>query len=449
LVVEMSDQALVRENRAKIGFGAPIIPKPVLFSLLTTVFLDFLGFSIVLPYLYFFAQAMGASLFTYGTIVGAYALMQVICAPVFGKLSDMYGRRTVLIVTLVGSGFSYMLFGLSNVLWLVFAARMLGGAFGSTYSIAQAYVADVTNKETRLKYLGYLAGAYGLGYLVGPMMGGLLSSGYGYAAPALFSCIITLANATVTYLKFPRNNIAKSTLSSLKTPFSLFGGLRFSKEQTLLMLINFISTLVFVSLIVIVPPWMHAVFSFGTLYTGIALSYAGAVSILTVALIAPRLSKKISSSALILVGFATVAVNYLGLGLVSSGSSISLVLVLMMAGFLSFGFSIIGPAVNSLISISSGSMSQGQTLGIAKSAASAAQVIAPSLATACFSLGISIGQAGFGFLVCMAISLFTIPMLTLLRNRNYLGTWEKMIGSGYMKQPAILRKTSVEVNQLD
>jgi DHA1 family tetracycline resistance protein-like MFS transporter len=406
------------------------MPKSVLLTLLTTVFLDFLGFSIVLPYLYFFAQSMGASLFTYGLLVGAYALMQVLCAPLFGKLSDIYGRRYILIFTLIGSAIAYLIFGFTNVLWLVFASRMLGGAFGSTYSIAQAFVADATRKDTRLKYLGYLAGAYGLGYLVGPVIGGSLSAVYGYSAPALFACILAVANACLTYLKFPSASYVGRTVPNIQNPFELIRGFQLNKERYLLLLVNFVSTLVFVFLLVIVPPWLQSIFSFGVLDTGIILSYAGAVSILTVAMVVPRLSKKLSSSALIILGFAIVAVNYFGLSFIADDSVFNVSAMVVFAGLLAFGFSIIGPAVNSLISMTSGSSSQGQTLGFAKSTASLAQVIAPALATSFFSMGISIGQAGFGFLICMLISLLALPLIFLLRRPKYLGTWERLVGGG-------------------
>lgn len=404
------------------------IPKPVVLTLLMVVFLDFLGFSIVLPYLYFYVREMGASFYTYGAIVAAYALMQVVCAPLFGKLSDLYGRRYVLVFTLIGSALSYLVFGYSNVLWLIFASRLLGGAFGSTYSIAQAYVADVTTKDSRLKYLGFLAGAYGLGYLIGPLVGGILSSSYGFVAPALLASFLAMINSVLTYAKFPatkQNIIPKFRIGPSH-------GLRGNKEQNLLLAVNFISTLIFVSLLVIVPPWLQAIFSFGALETGLILSYAGAISIITVALIVPRLSKRISSTGLVSIGFGIAAISYLGLSLVGESSTLTLSVVFVLAGLLSFGFSVIGPAVNSLISITGRSISQGETMGYAKSAASAAQVIAPAMATAFFSFGISMGETGLAFQLCMLISLATLPIVFLLRHSKYLGTWEQILTRNYV-----------------
>ena len=122
--------------------------------LLSVVFLDNLGYAIVFPYLYFYASSLGASVFVYGLLLSAYSLMSFVFSPIIARLSDRFGRRMILLPALLTSGLSYVVFGLANVLWLLFLARIIAGTTAATVPVAQAYVADVTTAKERLKYLG-------------------------------------------------------------------------------------------------------------------------------------------------------------------------------------------------------------------------------------------------------------------------------------------------------
>jgi DHA1 family tetracycline resistance protein-like MFS transporter len=146
--------------------------------LFITVFLDLLGFTIVIPYLYFYAQSLGASEFTFGLLLTSYSLMQFIFTPIWGRLSDRYGRRPILLISLFGSGISLFMFGLASSIWLLFASRIVAGIMGSTINVAQAYVTDITAPDARMKSLGLLGAAFGLGFVLGPAIGGTLSGLY-------------------------------------------------------------------------------------------------------------------------------------------------------------------------------------------------------------------------------------------------------------------------------
>jgi DHA1 family tetracycline resistance protein-like MFS transporter len=324
-------------------------------------------------------------------------------------------------------------FGFSNVLWLLFLARALTGVFSSTYSIAQAYVAEATSSDTRLKHLGFLARAYGMGYLFGPIIGGFMGSSLGYAAPAFLACFLALMNSLITYLKFPRESLTSGTIQpgdQRRNPIVWGSPIKHAKpERGLLLSVNFVSTFVFVCLLVTVPPWLHEIFQFGSLETGLILSYAGAISIATVVLIVPLLSRRASSTTITVMGFALISTGYLGLSLIGNSSPITLALTLILAGLLSFGFSVVGPAISSLISITGSSTQQGQVFGFAKSSASAAQVLAPAFATILFSFGVSIGIPGYAFMSCMIVGLTALPLLLLMRRPRNLGTWETILAS--------------------
>jgi DHA1 family tetracycline resistance protein-like MFS transporter len=154
-----------------------------LLILFLIVFIDLLGFSLILPLLPFYAETFGASPFQIGLLVASYAAAQLVGAPLLGRLSDRIGRRPVLIISLIGTFIGFLMLGFANSLWMLFASRLLDGFTGGNISVAQAYITDVTDESNRAKGLGLLGAAFGLGFIIGPAVGGILSV-YGFALPA-------------------------------------------------------------------------------------------------------------------------------------------------------------------------------------------------------------------------------------------------------------------------
>jgi MFS family permease len=417
-----------------------LVPRPVLGALLTTVFLDILGYSIILPYLFFFAQSLGASTIAYGIIVTSYAVEQLLFSPLMGRFSDTYGRRTILVLTLLGSAGSYVMFGLSKVLWLLLVSRMLAGAFSGTYPVVQAYIADVTDDQSRLKYMGYLAGAYGLGYVLGPVLGGTLGILYGYWAPSFLAAILAFSNAVVSYVRVPDNRrVIASALPSISLRSVL--GILSRTQMQLLLVLNFTSTLAFVFLIVVLPAWLEAIFRFGAFETGMILFYAGCVSIVTVVFAIPRLSKRFSAAGLVMIGTVIVSMNYLGLSFVGSASLASLLWGFAMAGLMSFGISLIGPAVNALISVTSSEDEQGKALGVAQSSAGLARAFAPTMAAVIFSFGVSVGATGLVFFIAALVNAASLPLIQLFRRARLQMT---SLVDSTMAAPGLVRSADEE-----
>jgi len=147
-----------------------------------TVFIDLVGFGIIIPMLPFYAEAYGASALQVGLLATSFSLMQFLFAPVWGRLSDAIGRRPIILAGLVGSAVSYLAFGLADTLEMLFAARILAGIAGANIPTAQAYIADVTTPENRAKGMGLVGAAFGLGFIFGPAIGGILSH-FGPSAP--------------------------------------------------------------------------------------------------------------------------------------------------------------------------------------------------------------------------------------------------------------------------
>lgn len=153
-------------------------------ALFFVVFLDNSGFAIVVPYLYFYVLALGGSAFLYGVLLASYSLMSFVFTPFLARLSDSFGRRKILLIGLAVSSLSYFLFGSAQAIWLLFLGRMLSGTTAATVPVAQAYVADVTAPNQRLRYLGLLGAAASIAFILGPAIGGTLSSLFRYGVPS-------------------------------------------------------------------------------------------------------------------------------------------------------------------------------------------------------------------------------------------------------------------------
>jgi len=151
------------------------MPRSPLVILFVTVFLDLLGFGLVIPFMAYTVESFGASATMVGLLASSYSLAQLVCAPLWGRISDRVGRRPILLLGLLGSSAGYLLFGVAGSLAVLFCGRILAGVAGATIPTAQAYIADVTTQENRAKGMGLIGAAFGLGFVVGPALGGLLA----------------------------------------------------------------------------------------------------------------------------------------------------------------------------------------------------------------------------------------------------------------------------------
>src|SRR5213076_2680695 len=143
-----------------------------------TVFIDLVGFGIVIPVLPLYAEGttFGATPSQVGLLFASYSIMQLVFAPVLGRLSDKYGRRPVLLVSLLGTALGFLILGYATTLWMLFLGRIIDGISGGNISTAQAYIADVTTEEDRAKGMGLIGAAFGLGFVLGPPLSGFLSA---------------------------------------------------------------------------------------------------------------------------------------------------------------------------------------------------------------------------------------------------------------------------------
>lgn len=242
------------------------------------IFVNLLGFGIIIPLLPFYGDAVGASPFQIGLIFASYSLCQIIASPWLGHLSDQHGRRPILIFSLIGTVASFALLAVANTLFLLFAARIIDGLSGGNISTARAYISDITEEKDRARAYGIIGAAFGLGFIFGPALGGVLGR-YGYAAPAWAAAILAALALGMTFIWLPETNRSSraargnpwremplmlrrpqlgqllsldfaywASLSVYQTTFALFGKIRFgwgiAKVGYALAMVGFIGALI-------------------------------------------------------------------------------------------------------------------------------------------------------------------------------------------------------------
>src|SRR3989440_12277974 len=202
---------VISQFRVMTRFRGARLVLPILF---VTVFLDLVGFGIIIPFLAYHVESFGARAAVVGLLMSSYSLAQFLFAPVWGRLSDRIGRRPILLLGLSGSVVGFTLFGLAGTLWLLFVGRVLMGIFGATIPTAQAAVADVTAPQDRARGMGLIGAAIGLGFILGPALGGVLSNlstvirlplfeGNPYALPCLASAALAACNLIAAAVFLP------------------------------------------------------------------------------------------------------------------------------------------------------------------------------------------------------------------------------------------------------
>ena len=392
---------MANDNSETTGVSVGRSSLSILFAV---VFLDNLGFAIVVPYLFFYVAALGGSPFIYGVLLASYSLMSFIVTPTVARLSDRFGRRKILLIGLAISGMSYVIFGAAQAIWVLFVGRMLAGTTAATVPVAQAYVADVTTPTKRLRYLGLLGAAAGIAFILGPAIGGTLSDLFGYGLPSFFAASLAFINFALAYFRLPE----PSSFNIKRTAISLAALLKVLRKRriTFLLSIYFMFFVAFVFLQAALSPWLQAVFGFGAFQAGLVFFFIGGVSVLTQAILLPTLNKKFSQLQLTFLSSGIFAIGLLALASVQN-----LVFLFAVASVVSFGFGIQYVTFNTLISLSTSKEAQGGTLGIAWAIAGLAQTIAPVMAASLFSFGVSLGFDGLVFIVSAMISLATVPLI--------------------------------------
>lgn len=354
---------------------APIVDRASQTILFLTVFLDLLGFGIVIPFLPMFAERLGVSTFGIGWILAVYSLAQLLFAPVLGRVSDRVGRRPIIMLGLLGSALGYLIYASANSFELLLLSRALHGACAATVPTAQAYIADTTTDAGRARGMGLIGAAFGLGFVLGPALGGLLGHS-SLRVPVFFASVLTFANLIFAWQRLPESHPPRSdapldpaTLAEplLSLPRQLFGH-RLARLFGIAFLLTFALAALEATFTLMVP----RLYGYGPAALGLLLGYAGLTQAVAQGWLLGKIVARLGEMRLVTGGLVALAIGLFPMGMLSNLDAL-----LVLLGLVSVGYGLASPSVASLISRRTGEHRQGEVLGVNQSALSLARIFGP------------------------------------------------------------------------
>jgi MFS transporter, DHA1 family, tetracycline resistance protein len=350
--------------------------KRPLFTIFLVVFFDLLSFGIVIPILPYYSRTFNANAFTLGWLMASYSIAQFLFAPLWGSLSDRLGRRPILLSTIFAGSLSMTATALAPTLPILFAARLLAGAFAANISTASAYIADITTEENRAKGMGVIGAAFGLGFIFGPAIGGILSAQGHYSVPILLAAALGVCNFLFAFFVLhepERHHVAgRSRFAGVSSALA--------KPKTALPIgLFFLHTLGFTQLEVAFGLFVLERFHYGPMQAGSFLAGMGFISAMLQGGLIGRLSKKFGETSLLVAGF-----TLLTLSLAAASYSQTPMIFGAWIFLLAIGTGMVSPCLSSLASKGAGPEERGSVMGVYQSGSSLARVIGPPVAGFCF-----------------------------------------------------------------
>ena len=349
--------------------------------LIAVSFVDMIGFMIVLPLLPFYALKLHATAETVGLLIAAFSIAQLVAAPVWGRVSDRYGRRPALLIGLSASAVAYAVFGFASSVWLLFLSRLVQGAGGGTTGVAQAYVADTAEPNDRARALGWLSAATSAGVMVGPVIGSFAAR-FGQEAPGLVAATLCLLNVAFALRWLPESRRRHLGPARPQRPLwhPAWSAIRHPTSPVARLLwIYGVGMLAFSSMTSVVALYLGAEFGLDETTIGYVFLYVGVLSfVMRSALLGPIVDR-IGETGAMRIGTILLVV-----GLVLYPAPHSLWLLAAVIPLVPVGTALLFPATTSLMSRSSDPGELGTTMGVAQTFAGLARVAAPLLATSIF-----------------------------------------------------------------
>jgi DHA1 family tetracycline resistance protein-like MFS transporter len=370
-----------------------------LFNIFIIVFIDLLGFGLILPLLPYYADQFGATPIIIGLITASYAAAQLIGAPLLGRLSDRYGRRPVLLASIFGTFLGFILLGVAEplggaiagalggtlaqtnalIIALLFLSRILDGLTGANLSVAQAYITDVTDVENRARGLGLIGAAFGLGFILGPAVGGLLST-WGFAVPAFVAAGLAFANFFSVYFWLPESLTPEQrqaiTTQAERPKFSakaLWEAINRPRVGPLLH-IRFFFGMAFTTFQTVFPLYALYRLDLDARQTGFVLAYVGVLAALVQGVAIGVLAKKVSETNLI---FSSTIIMTLSLLAWAVTPNVPVLLIVLLPT--AFAGGVLNTVLNSALTQAVYPEEIGGTLGLSTSLESLTRVVAPSM----------------------------------------------------------------------
>jgi multidrug resistance protein len=350
-----------------------------------TVFIDMIGFGIVLPLLPSYAARLSVSDTRIGFLVSSFSLCQLLLAPWWGRLSDRIGRRPVILLGLTGSALSYLIFAFAGSFGLLLLSRVLAGSMGATVNVVQAYLADVTPRDQRARAMGMIGAAFGLGFVVGPAIGGITSR-YGDRLPGLVAAALCAGNLVLALARLPESAALRVREPSQGT---VDWGLLLPPSVVLLL-----SGTAFTVIYVVFPLYLERTLGYSTHQTAYVFVLLGLVSAAVQGGLVGRVVRRFGERRVMEAGCLIMAAGLFLLPMLTSPTVAAglrlpgLIGVMLLMGL---GPGLIQPSTSGYVSRMTSAADQGRALGLLTSVSAVARVVGPTLAGAMSGV---LGSAG-------------------------------------------------------
>jgi DHA1 family tetracycline resistance protein-like MFS transporter len=356
-------------GRQRSGSGL-LSPLPIL---LLTVFVDMVGFGIVVPVLPLYTERFGASSFTIGMLFAVYSGMGFIFSPVVGALSDRLGRRSILLLSTLGQATGFFIMGGANALPWLFVARIIDGIFGANVSTTQAYVADVTPPQDRSRALGLLGAAFGIGFIFGPLIGGVLSQ-ISLSAPFYFAGGLAAANAVLIFFVLPESLPAPDNSVPGRDALVTLFRQGLGSVIVPLMVAYFFMMTGFSILVTFFAIFTEDRFGYNASANSCIFAGIGVIGATVQGALIGPLVKSFTEKRIAIIGLALLALSLFALPMAQTRT----ILLLATAG-IAVGNAFINPTINGLVSRSVNKHWQGRVLGLMQASASLGRFLGPLL----------------------------------------------------------------------
>lgn len=355
-----------------------------LIIIFVTVFIDLVGFGIIIPLNPYLSAAFGASPLEVGLLMSVYSLMQFIFSPVWGQLSDRHGRRPVILISLLGAAAAHLAFAFSTTLTGLIVARALAGLFGGNISAAMAYIADITAEKDRSKGMGMIGAAFGLGFICGPFIGGVFAEvgrslgsapPLGESFPAVIAAAICFLNFLSACKFLPESRVAGTKTSeergfrfrrianALSTP--VLGGL---------ILLVFLNTFAMAHIEASLFLYVQDLYQWSLTKASFGFAYIGVIMVFTQGYLIRKMMPKYGERRLLFVGLILSMISY---AMIASTSMLGLTGLAIAVTILGLGNGMVNPALNGAVSLASSADRQGNNLGVSQSLSSLARILGP------------------------------------------------------------------------
>ena len=348
---------------------APASERRPLLIIFLTLLVNLIGFGIIIPLLPFYAQTFGASPLAIGLLFASFSVAQLFASPVLGHWSDKWGRRPVLIFSLVGTVVSFVMLALAHSLAMLFAARLVDGLSGGNITTARAYIGDIATEENRAKLFGMLGAAFGLGFIIGPGLGGLFAH-ISYTAPIWAAAAITVVATLLAWFWLPETVHRVEAVQG--SPWRALRELSGRPNLRLLLSIDFLYWGSFAVYQTTFALFGARRFGFDATHTGYLLAAFGFLGVLVQAGLVGPIVKRLGETRTLEVGLVCAAVGWGG-----SAMTHSLPLFIMMLVPGALGIGLCNPSLVSLVSAAGGRHEQGRVQGAAGALESLGRTIGP------------------------------------------------------------------------